>query len=162
VSSSVATDLLVDVAGWFDSGLRSASGELRLVDSRDGVGASRLAADVPVRVKVTGVAGVPEDAVGVALNVTAVRTSGWGFLQVWPCGSSKPSTSAVNFTSAGAVEPNAVLVPVDASGEVCVSSSVATDLLVDVAGWFDSGLRSADGDLRLVDTRVGKGPSAPR
>ena len=162
VSSSVATDLLVDVAGWFESGLRSASGELRLVDTRGGVGGSRLVPDVPVRVKVTDVAGVPagvggEGAAGVALNVTAVRTSGWGFLQVWPCDSPKPSTSSVNFTSAGAVEPNAVLVPVDASGEVCVSSSVATDLLVDVTGWFESGLRSGNGDLRLVDTRNGKG-----
>jgi hypothetical protein len=163
VSSSVATDLLVDVAAWFESGLESASGELRLVDTRDGTGGVRLSADVPLRVKVAGVAGVPagvdgEGAAGVALNVTAVRTSGWGFLQVWPCGSGKPSTSSVNFTSAGAVEPNAVLVPVDATGEVCVSSSVATDLLVDVTGWFDDGLRAGSGDLRLVDTRIGKGP----
>jgi hypothetical protein len=51
-----------------------------------------------------------------------------------------------------------VLVPVDATGEVCVSSSVATDLLVDVTGWFDDGLRAGSGDLRLVDTRIGKGP----
>jgi hypothetical protein len=153
----VATDLLVDVAGWFESGLQAASGELRLVDTRDGVGGSRLEPDVPLRVQVAGVAGVPEGAAGVALNVTAVRTSGWGFMQVWPCGATKPSTSSVNFTSAGAVEPNAVLVPVDASGEVCVSSSVATDLLVDVTAWFDGGLRSGDGELRLVDTRVGRG-----
>src|SRR5690606_40476799 len=116
---------------------------------------------VPVRVKVTDVAGVPAGAAGVALNVTAVRTSGGGFLQVWPCGATKPATSSVNFTSAGAVEPNAVLVPVDASGEVCVSSSVATDLLVDVTGGFESGVRSGSGDLRLVDPRNGKGVRWP-
>jgi peptidoglycan hydrolase-like amidase len=123
-----------------------------------------LAPNVPLRVPVTGVAGVPGDgsAVGVALNVTAVRTSGWGFLSVWSCGASKPGTSAVNFTSAGAVEPNAVVVPVDATGEVCVSSSVATDVIVDVAGWYDDGLRAASGELRLVDTRVGVGPIPAR
>jgi hypothetical protein len=59
------------------------------------------------------------------------------------------------------VEPNAVVVPVDGSGEVCVSSLVTTDVLVDVTGWFDSGLRASPGE-RIVDTRVGLGPIPPR
>ena len=64
-------------------------------------------------------------------------------------------TSSVNFVSAGAVEPNAVLVPLTpGAGEVCVSSPlVAVDVVVDVAGWFDAGLRPAVGRVR--DTRVG-------
>jgi hypothetical protein len=49
------------------------------------------------------------------------------------------------------VEPNAVVVPVDATGEVCVSTLTATEVVVDVSGWFSSGLESAAG--RLVDTR---------
>ncbi len=89
--------------------------------------------------------------VGVALNVTAVGPVGPGFVRVWPCGSPEPVTSSVNFVAAGAVEPNAVVVPVDATGEVCVSSLVTSDVIVDVSGWFESGLRGASG--RLVDTR---------
>ena len=113
-----------------------------------------------MRVPVTKRFGVPASgAVGVALNVTAVGPVGPGFLRVWPCGSAKPETSSVNYL-AGGVEPNAVVVPVDATGEVCVSSLVTTDVVVDVSGWFESGLRGATG--RLVDTRDGTGPIPPR
>jgi hypothetical protein len=114
---------------------------------------------VVLRVPVTGVAGVPGEAVGVALNVTAVGALAPGWLRVWPCDASEPSTSSVNY-QAGVASPNAVVVPVDASGEVCVSSLRVTDVVVDVAGWFDAGVRSGSGELRLVDTRIGMG--APR
>ncbi|MEO6652354.1 MAG: hypothetical protein ABIP17_06835, partial [Ilumatobacteraceae bacterium] len=73
----------------------------------------------------------------------------------------EPGTSSVNWVAAGAVEPNAVVVPVDATGEVCVSSLVETDVIVDLTAWFDSGLRASPG-ARLVDTRVGVGPIPPR
>ncbi len=106
----------------------------------------------PLRVSVLGRGGVPGSGVaGVALNVTAVDPAGGGWLRVWPCGSPEPETSSVNYAFAGAVEPNAVLVPVDATGEVCVGTMTATEVVVDVAGWFDSGLQAAAG--RLVDTR---------
>jgi hypothetical protein len=39
---------------------------------------------------------------------------------------------------------------------VCISSEVTSEVVVDVSGWFDSGLRAATG--RLVDTRDGTGP----
>ena len=96
--------------------------------------------------------GVPGSGVaGVALNVTAVNPSDAGWLRVWPCGAAEPSTSSVNYAFAGAVEPNAVVVPVDATGEVCVGTMTPTEVVVDVSGWFDSGLRAGAG--RLVDTR---------
>jgi hypothetical protein len=49
------------------------------------------------------------------------------------------------------------VVPVDETGEVCVLSSAATDVVVDVGAWFESGVRQATG--RLVDTRYGIGPT---
>jgi hypothetical protein len=157
VSSLVESDVIVDVTGWFESGLRSASG--RLVDTREG---SRVAAGEVLRVPVLDRVGVPDsDVVGVALNVTAVGPVGPGFLRVWPCGSPEPETSSVNFVAAGAIEPNAVVVPVDVSGEVCVSSLVESDVIVDVTAWFESGLRASPGE-RVVDTRYGIGPIPPR
>ncbi|NNE12577.1 MAG: hypothetical protein HKN41_10100 [Ilumatobacter sp.] len=77
-------------------------------------------------------------------------------MRVWPCGSAEPETSSVNFMGVGAVEPNAVVVPVDATGEVCVVSSAETDVVVDVSAWFDAAVREATG--RIVDTRYGIGP----
>ncbi len=158
VSSKVASDVVVDVSAWFDSGLRSAVG--RLVDTR--VTGGRLGAREVLRVPVLGVGGVPgSGVVGVALNVTAVGTAGPGWLRVWPCGSVEPATSSVNYAAAGAVEPNAVVVPVDATGEVCVLSKVASDVVVDVMAWFDGGLQGVPG-ARIVDTRVGIGPVPAR
>ena len=156
VSSLVGTDVVVDLSGWFDAGLQLASG--RIVDTRDDGPVRTVAPGAPLRVAVTGAFGVPDDgsAVGVALNVTAVDPSGPGWLRVWSCNSPEPETSSVNYMSRGAIEPNAVVVPVDASGEVCVSSLVDTEVIVDVTGWFDAGLQSGAG--RVVDTRTGLGP----
>ena len=115
-----------------------------------------------LRVPVLGVGGVPgSGVVGVALNVTAVGPDQPGFLRVWPCGSVEPSTSSVNYLSAGAVEPNAVVVPVDETGEVCISTLATSDVIVDVSAWFDAGVQGAAGG-RLVDTRFGIGPIPPR
>ncbi len=153
ISSLVETDVVVDVAGWFDSGLKPATG--RLFDTRD---SARVMPGVPLRVDVLNRFGVPATgAIGVALNVTAVNPVAAGYLRVWPCASPEPETSSVNYMRAGAVEPNGVVVPVIGTGEVCVSSLVETDVVVDVAGWFDSGVRGASG-ARIVDTRYGVGP----
>jgi hypothetical protein len=156
VSTLVDTEVIVDLSGWFDEGLQPGSG--RFVDTRDDGDARSVVPGAPLRVPVTGQYGVPDDgsAVGVSLNVTAVNPSGPGWLRVWPCNSPEPGTSSVNYMTRGAIEPNAVVVPVDASGEVCVSSLVDTEVIVDLSGWFDAGLQSGAG--RVVDTRTGLGP----
>jgi peptidoglycan hydrolase-like amidase len=121
---------------------------------------SRVVPSVPLRVRVAGAGGVPvSGASAVALNVTAVDPDGWGFLTVWPCGSPMPNASNVNYLGRGAVEPNSVLVPVDSTGEVCVYSYAAADVLIDVAGWFSSGFEPVVPN-RIVDTRSGIGPSS--
>ncbi|HWL42881.1 MAG TPA: SpoIID/LytB domain-containing protein [Ilumatobacter sp.] len=153
VKSLVESDVIVDVAGWFAGGVRAAAG--RAVDTRDGV---RVGARGVLRVPLLGVAGVPAaDVAGVALNVTAVDPVAAGWLRVWDCAAREPDTSSVNYL-AGGTEPNAVIVPFadDSAGEVCVRSLVSTDVIVDVAGWFDSGVAPAAG--RIADTRYGLGP----
>jgi Stage II sporulation protein len=159
VSTMTATEVLVDVSGWFDDGLQFAAG--RLVDTRDDAAVQTVVPGVPLRVPVAGQQGVARlDASpapsGVALNVTAVAPTGPGYLRVWPCGSPEPETSSVNYMARNAIEPNAVVAPVDATGEMCVSTMTPTEVIVDVSGWFDAGVRAAAG--RLVDTRVGTGP----
>ena len=90
----------------------STSGQLHLLgspvrcyDSRDGyaplgvvkglVSSPRL---VDCRVTLDGSAAVvPVDAVGLVVNVTAVDTTGAGFLAVYPGGSSYPGTSLLNY-----------------------------------------------------------------
>ena len=141
--SSVNTHLLADINGWFaaSSGFAAVS-PLRVFDTRPAEAQGLVSVvkqkyggvDV-LRVKVTGVAGVPETGVGaVSLNVTVAEPDGAGFVTVFPCGV-QPNASNLNYTT-GQVVPNAVIAPVSAGGEVCFFSSVNTHLLADINGWF--------------------------
>ncbi len=113
---------------------------------------------VDLQLRVLGISGIPLTGVNsVSLNVTTFGPSASGFVRVWPCGSAKPATSDINFVKDQVVSV-AVISGVDSTGKVCISSSVATDIAVDVNGWFgtSSGL-SARTPIRLFDTRNGTG-----
>ena len=100
---------------------------------------------------------MPAGAKSVLVNVTAVGPDGDGYLTVHPCGA-VPGSSNLNFR-VGQVLANLAVTALDASGRACFTSSVATDLIVDVVGWLgSSGLRfAATTPQRLVDTRTGIG-----
>ena len=113
---------------------------------------------VDLQVPVLGVSGIPLTGVtAVSLNLTAVGPTAEGYVTVWPCGSTKPSTSNVNFVK-NQIVPNAVISPVDSTGKVCIASSAGTHVVVDINGWFGStsGLNAVT-PLRVFDTRSGTG-----
>lgn len=147
----------------------SAVAPVRLFDTRPGQSpqAVRQVPKVPigpaglvVQVSDLPSTGPTGQVAAVSLNVTATNPTAAGFITVRPCSSSSLSlTSSVNFTP-GQTVPNAVVTPVDASGTVCFSSNVATDIVVDLNGWF-SGNSGFVPQLpnRLVDTRNSSGVS---
>ena len=113
---------------------------------------------VDLQMPVLGVSGIPLTGVtAVSLNLTAVGPTAEGYVTVWPCGSSKPGTSNVNFVK-DQIVPNAVIAPVDSTGKVCIASSAGTHVVVDINGWFGStsGLNAVT-PLRVFDTRNGIG-----
>jgi hypothetical protein len=119
-------------------------------------------ADVPagntLEVAVAGRAGVPSGASAAALTVTAARPQGAGFLTVFPCGGSRPTASTLNF-AAGEPIANSTIVALGDGGSVCVYASVATDVVVDITGWFPAGSEFTPvSPERLLDTR-GQAPS---
>src|SRR4051795_11824020 len=57
----------------------------RIVDTRDGIGATRLVGGVGTRLQVTGQGGVPSDAKAVLANVTVTAPTAGGFLTTWNC-----------------------------------------------------------------------------
>lgn len=153
-------DILVDVNGFYRAASDGAGfvpmRPARLLDTRPAAVPALRTGKVRV-LKVVGVpGGAPAGADGVALNVTAVKPAGPGWLQVNPCGTaSDPDISSVNFTT-GDIRPNSVVVPVGANGEICLLASETTDVLVDITGYFDdgAGLDFVPLDpIRLVDTR---------
>lgn len=134
----------------------------RLLDTRDATGGhkGKLAAGEVFQLAVGGQSGVGAAPSAVALNVTVVSPTGDGFLSAWPCGGAEPSTSNLNFV-AGQIVANAVIVGVGGGGEVCLRSSVATDVVADISAWFDgSSPIVALAPNRLVDTRIGVGFAA--
>ena len=97
-------------------------------------GAGRIGVGKNVEVKVAGRAGVPVDAEAVFLNVVAVGPSRAGYLTVFPCGITPPLAPSVNY-DAGDVAANAVLAKIGVGGKVCVYTSAATDVVIDVNGY---------------------------
>ncbi|MEL0211769.1 MAG: hypothetical protein VW891_14520, partial [Novosphingobium sp.] len=95
---------------------------------------------------------MPPSAAAAFLNVTVVNPSASGFITVWPCGIDRPLASNINFV-AGDTIPNGVIAPLGAEGAACFYSSVETDVVVDVAGWFEEGTYLGATPTRLVDTR---------
>jgi hypothetical protein len=174
VYSDQQSDVLVDVLGWFGGGAKppfTGAVPSRLVDTRNAIGGPTgvitpaAPKSVPVRgvaVTVNGVVQqVPADASAVALNVTMVEAREAGYATVWPCGTPMPEASNVNFARGG-TSANGVIAPVGADGSVCVFTSAAAHLIVDIAGWFTGGATPAFvGNIprRLVDTRNNIGPA---
>jgi hypothetical protein len=158
VVASSPTQVIVDVTGYYGgggSGFASVA-PVRLLDSRQG-GAKPIMAGTVVRVAVAGNAGVPRTGVtGASLNVTATSAAAVGFVTVYPCGVNAPNASNLNVV-AGATVANGVVSATDTTGAVCVVSSVATHLVVDLNGWFGTaalGSFTALAPARLIDTRA--------
>ncbi len=109
-------------------------------------------------VTVAGVAGVPDDAEAVALNVTVTGTTASSFLTLWPAGEDRPLASSLNWQPGWTI-PNAVTVKVGESGEINVfNNNGEAHVIIDVVGYY----RSASGagftpltPARVQDSRLG-------
>lgn len=164
--STAPTHLLVDVSGYFPGtdALTPLAAPARLLDTRsDGAtvdgratGDGRQPANSAHTLQVTGRAGIPTGATTVVLNVTVDQPQASGFATAYPCDSSLPTASNLNFMPSQTV-PNAVVTRVSATGTVCLFTSASTHLIVDVSGYFvDASVVVPLGSpARLLDTRSG-------
>jgi hypothetical protein len=153
VFSNVTTHVIVDLAGWYRTSAGanfSAQTPQRAFDSRDSGGGQTFT------VPFGGL--VSDDAVAVALNITVTQPGGEGFVTAYPCGGPVPLVSNVNYAP-GQTVPNSAVVPLGAGRSICLFSSTATHVIVDLAGSF-SGSGAALTTVvpaRLLDTRSGTG-----
>ena len=151
-SASTPVHLIADLTSVTTSGDFMATAPARRFDSRS---AARLSAGEERRFRVGGWKEIPSDAAAVALNVTVVDPAADGYVLVEPCGGDS-SASTMNFRR-GEVVPHFTFSAIT-DGDVCVTSLVDTDLVVDVFGWLP-----ADSEIELItparalDTRSGFG-----
>jgi hypothetical protein len=110
----------------------------RLLDTRTTVGGHRgaLGPNSVAALQVVGTAGIPADATSVVLNVTAVAPTTPTFVTVYPDGTPRPGTSALNI-GVGQTVPNLVVVPIGANGKVdFFNHDGQINLVADLAGYF--------------------------
>jgi hypothetical protein len=102
---------------------------------------------------------VPADATAAILNVTAVDAQNDGFMTVFPCGTTVPDASNLNYR-AGQTIANAVIARIGKGGRVCVYTSAGAHVIVDVNGAVPATSTIVAVDPhRLYDSRVGPGPA---
>ena len=143
LTSNVTSHVVVDITGWFgDRG-----GEqfipltpIRITDTRQshpdlngGGGAGMVSPGRTLKIQVAGNRGIDASARAASLNIVAVGADTAGFLTMVPCGQST-NVSNLNFAGAGTATANGTNVKLDASGAVCVTTSTATHVLVDITG----------------------------
>lgn len=180
-NSAGSTSLVVDVDGYFvpASSPLGSSGDgyhpvtpTRICDTRPAnpsglfgleaqCNSGSLAAGVARPVQISGVGPVPSGATAAVLNLTVIDPSGPGYAEIYPASSATPAVSDITF---GARETlaNSVVVALPASGVADVLSSAATDVAIDVQGYFTLGPATGDElvpvtPYRAVDTRSGSG-----
>jgi hypothetical protein len=160
VLASAGVDVVVDVMGALlaDGGLGlSPVRPTRLVDTRDDIPV--LPAGSITTVPVPTVAGYRPAAA--LVNITATNSQLPGYVTVWPCTATRPSTSNLNFEPGRAAVANTASSGVDSTGHVCVFTSAPTDVIVDLLGVVTqdpTALRyQSVTPVRLLDTRDGTG-----
>ncbi len=122
--TSVRLDLVVDTTGWFGPGgvPFHEQAPTRALDTRsaprpDG-GTGPLAPFVPLALPLTGSV-TPLGSSAVAANITVVAAGVPGFAVAYPCGTSPPATSTVNFL-AGEIRANQTIVQLGSGGAMCL------------------------------------------
>ncbi len=106
-----------------------------------------------------GPSNVPDGAVAIVLNVTATRASEAGFVTAYPAGIATPNVSNLNLAGRNATVANLATVPIGANGSVSFYTAHATDLIVDVFGYYVPSGAVAGGrfapvnPIRVFDSR---------
>ena len=170
-----ATDVILDINGYFVAATDAAAlafyplTPCRVVDTREAargvLGAPVMAADQKRTFPVlsSGCA-IPASARAYSLNFTVVPRGYFGYLSTWPTGAAQPWVSTLNALT-GTITANAAIVPAGNGGAIDVYAQHATDVIVDVNGYFAPA--GAGGlslynvtPCRVFDTRDASG--APR
>jgi len=148
VLSGGITDLIIDVNGYF--GPPGAIGALhfypvtpcRVADTRTSqrfTGAFGPPSLIPNGTRdfpmTSSACGIPSTAQAFSLNMTVVPQGPLGYLSVWPTGQPYPNVSTLN-SPKGTTLANAAIVPAGTNGSITVLAGGATDLIIDINGYF--------------------------
>jgi hypothetical protein len=145
--TSDTTDVVIDVNGYFSvsntNGLRFYPlPPCRLADTRTGSGFAGLFGPPSLLAGakrdfsiVNSGCNVPAQARAFSVNATVVPKEPLAYLTMWPAGSPQPLVSTLNAFE-GQVLANAAIVPAGLGGSISIFATNATDLILDINGYF--------------------------
>jgi virginiamycin B lyase len=167
-----ATDAVLDINGYFVATTNTSAlafyplTPCRIADTRNAtapVGGPSLEAQSTRSFPILASScGLPSNAQAYSLNFAAVpKGPTLGFMTAWPAGQQQPLVASLNDPT-GTVLSNAVVVPAGTGGAVNVFTTDATDLVIDINGYFASpgagGLSLYTvAPCRVLDTRLPAG-----
>lgn len=141
------TDVIIDVNGYFAAAANAPAGlaffpvtPCRVSDTRNaagGFGGPSMQAGAARSFTVPqSTCGIPATAKAYSLNATVVpKTGGLGYLTLWPTGPAMPVVSTLNSPD-GSIVANAAIVPAGTNGAISAFVTDATDLILDINGYF--------------------------
>jgi hypothetical protein len=114
----------------------------RILDTREPIGVPSVAPVAPdssITVQVGGVGGVPTNATGVVLTLTAVNATTNTFVTATPTGTPRATTSVLNPSVGGAIA-NTITVGLGTDGKLDLYNGFGSvDLIADVSGYLLPG-----------------------
>jgi hypothetical protein len=172
VFASNATDFILDINGYFVAATDPTAlafypiSPCRVADTRNAVaplGGPSLGGGQSRTFPVPSAAGcnIPVGAQAYSLNFAAVPKGPLGFITAWPSGQSQPLAVSLNAPT-GTVTANAAIVQAGTSGAIDVFASNASDMVIDINGYFApvtaGGLSLYNvPPCRVLDTRLPAG-----
>lgn len=137
------TDVVIDVNGYFAP--PGSPGALsfytvppcRMVDTRrePGLFGGPTIATGRTYPLLSSACGISGNTKAYSLNATVVPWGSLGYLSLWPAGQPQPVVSTLNALD-GTITGNAAIVPAGADGAISAFVTSATDLILDIAGYF--------------------------
>jgi hypothetical protein len=132
------SDLVIDVNGYFAPPITGglslyALTPCRVMDTRNSPGRPPTSGTVDVSVVLSG-CGAPSTAQSFVMNATVVPPGPFGFLTLWPQGTTKPFVSTLN-AGDGVVTSNMAIVPTT-NGLISSFASDPVHFILDLSGYF--------------------------
>ena len=163
------TDVLLDIDGYFTPATASTLAlfpltPCRVADTRWSQAPLGGPALLPNQQRIfpvlASLCNIPDSALGYSLNFTVIPKTTLGYLTVWPTGESQmPGVSTLNAPT-GTIVANAALVPAGTRGAISVFVTDATNLVIDIDGYFAPANSGPDAlslytlaPCRVLDTR---------
>jgi len=150
VHASGATDVLIDISGYFTDAAASTNlvfypiTPCRAVETRIDYRSPAGPFGPPTintqetrrfRLRESPVCSIPSNAAAYSATVTVVPPGQLAYLTAWPSGAAQPNVSSIN-SFAGRVRANNLIIPAGTNGAIDIFAYDRTDMIMDINGYF--------------------------